>query len=126
MCMTFAPTNHHLCLLEAWINPKLQTLYCYQLGAFSLLQRQTHWLSHQGHNGVCHYAPLNWTKIPAGKEAAKRYVKDLKKSPKQGLHKDPADNQRSSNCNSEEQMLLFNDLLGFFLAPFPARRLKLD
>ena len=40
----------------------------------------------------CHYAPLNWTKIPAGKEAAKRYVKDLKKSPKQGLHKDPADN----------------------------------
>ena len=38
----------------------------------------------------CHYALLNWTKFPAGKGAANRYVKDLKKSPKQGLRKDPA------------------------------------
>lgn len=74
----------------------------------------------------CHYAPLNSTKFPAGKEAADRYVKDLKKSRKQELQKDPAGNHCSSMCNSEKQTQLFNDLLGVLLPLFPLRRVKID
>lgn len=116
MWMTSAPTNHHLCVLQAWINPQIAD-------PILLPARILCSISHQGHNSV---VILCWTgqisqqarKLPTGMLRTCRKV--LSRSCIKTL---PTPN--TVQLATWKQTLLFNDLLGFYLPPFLARKVKL-